>query len=99
MTDFVRHDSRPGVRGGSKFTARTTSGCSTPFSEATIGRARLPPHRPVPAAELGPAGDQGCRRDGDGRPARKRLRGLDKEEAEEIYQKFKEAKPSTPGTR
>ena len=54
-------------------------------------------HPTVPAAELDPAGDQGCRRDGDGRPARRRLRGLDKEEAEEIYQKFKEAKPSTPG--
>ena len=43
MTDFVRHDSRPGVRGGWKLTARTTSRRSTPFSEATIGRARLPP--------------------------------------------------------
>ena len=98
MTDFVRHDSLSGVRHGWKLTARTTSGLSTPFSEATIDRARLPPHRPVPAAELDPAGDQGCRRDGDGRPAQKRLRGLDKEEAEEIYQKFKEAKPSTPRT-
>jgi hypothetical protein len=53
-------------------------GALDPFSEATIDRSRLPPHHPVPAAELDPAADQGCRREGDGRADQKRLRELDK---------------------
>jgi hypothetical protein len=42
VTDFVRHDSRPGVQTGRTITARTTSVRSTPFG----GDDRPPPHRP-----------------------------------------------------